>query len=123
MLFRTMTVVAIIAGMTNAASAAGDAKRGEALFGRCAQCHSADKDGGNGLGPNLFGVAGKKAASVPNFYYSPALKNAHITWTDDKLHAWIADPQKMVPGTRMIFSGLKKPQEIDDVIAYLHTKK
>jgi cytochrome c len=108
--------------VATAALAGGDAKRGEAVFGRCAMCHNADKGGGNGLGPNLFGVAGHKAAAVADFYYSPALKNAHLTWTDDKLHAWLANPQKLVPGTRMVFAGIKSPQEIDDVIAYLHQK-
>lgn len=109
--------------VSNAADAAADAKRGEAVFGRCAQCHSTEKDGGNGLGPNLYGVAGRKAAALPDFYYSPALKNARITWSDDKLRAWVTNPQKLVPGTRMIFAGMKNPQEIDDLLAYLHRKR
>jgi cytochrome c len=123
MLLRVLIGLAAFVAMTNGAAAAGDAKRGEAVFGRCAQCHSAEKDGGNGLGPNLFGVTGRKAASLPNFYYSPALKNAHITWSDDKLRQWVANPQKLIPGTRMVFAGLKTPQEADDLLAYLHKKR
>ncbi len=100
----SLTLVCLV----GSAVAAGDAKHGADVFSRCAQCHSADKGGGNGLGPNLFGIAGRKAAAVPGFYYSPALKGAKITWTDDKLHAWLVNPQKMVPGTRMVFTGLTK---------------
>ncbi|GAA0550342.1 cytochrome c [Rhizomicrobium palustre] len=109
--------------LAGAAHAAGDAKQGEVIFGRCAMCHTIAKGAGNGMGPNLFGVASKKAASVQGFSYSPALKGANITWTDDKLKAWFANPQKLVPGTRMYFSGIKKPQEADDLIAYMKSKK
>lgn len=115
-------VILVLAAVASAAYA-GDAKRGEEVFGRCAQCHSADRGGGNGLGPNLAGVVGRKAASLPGFYYSPVLKAANITWTDAKLRQWLANPQKLVPGTRMTFAGLRQAQEIDDVIAYLKTKK
>ncbi|GAA0582107.1 c-type cytochrome [Rhizomicrobium electricum] len=115
--------LAALIGITHNAAAAGNAKHGEQVFGRCAQCHNAKKGGGNGLGPNLSGVAGRKAASLPNFYYSPALKNSGIVWTDAKLKLWLANPQKLVPGTRMAFAGLKQPQDVDDVIAYLHSKK
>lgn len=102
---------------------AGDAAKGAAVFQRCAICHNANKDGGNGLGPNLFGVAGRNAASLPNFPYSTALKSSGITWTDDKLKAWVSSPSRVVPGTRMTFAGLSDKQQIDDLIAYLHTRK
>jgi cytochrome c len=118
-----MAAAAVFVLLADNATAAGDAKRGEAVFGRCAQCHTAEKDGGNGQGPNLFGVVGRKAASLPNFYYSAALKNSHIVWSDAKLKQWVADPQKLVPGTRMAFAGLKQPQDIDDLVAYLRSKK
>ena len=103
--------------------AAGDAARGAAIFQRCALCHSAEKDGGNGVGPNLFGVTGRAAASLANFPYSPALKNSKIVWTDDKLKAWVSSPARLVPGTRMSFPGLSSPGQADDLLAYLHTKK
>ena len=121
---RTLTVVLTIALTTVAAQAdsSGDAARGAALFNRCALCHNANKGGGNGLGPNLFGVVDRKAASLPGFYYSPALKNSNIVWTEDKLRQWLQGPAKMVPGTRMVFAGVK-PQEADDIAAYLKTRK
>jgi cytochrome c len=105
------------------ALAAGNAARGAAIFQRCALCHSAEKDGGNGVGPNLFAVNGRKAASLANFPYSPALKNSKIVWTDDKLKAWVSGPARLVPGTRMSFPGLSNSGQADDVLAYLHTKK
>ncbi len=112
-----------VALLSAAAHAAGNAKHGEEIFNRCALCHNAVKGGGNGVGPNLFGVVGRKAASLPNFYYSPALKNAKIIWTGDKLKKWVMGPQKMVPGTRMTFAGLTNPKDAEDVVAYLKTRK
>jgi cytochrome c len=105
------------------ALAGGDAAKGAEVFQRCAMCHNADEGGGNGLGPNLFGVVGRKAASLPDFPYSPALKASRIVWTDDKLTAWVRGPSKLVPGTRMAFGGLTDPGQIDDLIAYLHSRK
>ena len=67
--------------------------------------------------------ASRKAASVPNFGYSPALKNSHIVWTDDNLKKWVAGPSKLVPGTRMVFAGLSNPHNIADLIAFLRTRK
>ena len=63
-----------------------------------------EKDGGNGVGPNLFGIAGRKAATVDGFNYSGPMKAAGITWTDDNLAKWVAGPAKMVPGTKMAFA-------------------
>ncbi len=104
-------------------SMAADAVNGKALFARCAACHVVAKGGGNGLGPNLFGVVGRKAASLPSFAYSPALKSSGITWTNDKLTAWITSPAKLVPGTRMAFGGISNPAQVADVVAYLNTLK
>jgi cytochrome c len=115
--------IAFACSLAPQAQAAGDVAKGEAVFTRCQLCHSANKGGGNGLGPNLFGVVGRKAASVPNFYYSPALKNANITWTEDMLRKWVTNPQKMVPGTRMVFAGLPNSKDADDVVAFLKSKK
>lgn len=105
------------------AGAAGDAAKGQAVFQRCAICHRAEKGGGNGLGPNLFGIVGRKAGSVPNFAYSAAMKNSGITWTTDKLAAYIAHPAAVVPGNRMAFAGIGNPQMVNDLIAYLATVK
>ena len=120
---RFLAIMLSLAAFAAGAAQAGNAANGAVVFQRCALCHSADKNGGNGVGPNLFGVAGRKAATLPDFFYSPALKKSGITWTDAKLKAWVSGPARLVPGTRMTFAGLSDPRQADDVIAYLHTKK
>ena len=102
---------------------AADANNGKTIFGRCAICHTVQKGGPNGLGPNLFGVAGRKAAALASFSYSGALKGANITWTNDKLKAWIMGPYKLVPGTKMTFGGITNASQADDVVAYLDSLK
>jgi len=102
---------------------AADAAHGKVVFQRCAICHRTDKDGGNGLGPNLFGVVNRKAATAAGFSYSAAMKNSGITWTADKLTAYVAHPSAVVPGNRMAFAGLNDPAQQADVVAYLATLK
>ena len=112
-------------GLTVAAGAAqaGDAAKGKTVFQRCAICHRVDKDGGNGLGPNLFGVAGRKAGTIAGFSYSAAMKASGITWSADKLTAYVAHPAQLVPGNRMAFAGITDPGQQADVVAYLATLK
>ncbi|HWA92603.1 MAG TPA: c-type cytochrome [Rhizomicrobium sp.] len=105
------------------AAQAGDAAQGKVVFQRCAICHRVDKGGGNGLGPNLFGVVNRKAGTVAGFSYSAALKSSGLTWTTDKLTQWVAHPAALVPGNRMAFAGLNNPQQQADVVAYLQTLK
>lgn len=114
----------IAAGLLSApAFAAGDAARGKAVFARCAICHNVEKDGGNGVGPNLFGVYGRKSASVDGFNYSGPMKASGIVWNEENLEKWIAGPAKMVPGTKMAFAGISSKGQIEDVVAYLKTLK
>jgi cytochrome c len=101
----------------------GDAAQGKTVFQRCAICHKVEKGAAGGLGPNLFGVVGRKAATQPGFEYSGPLKAANITWTNDKLAQWVAGPAKMVPGTKMAFPGITSKGEVRDVVAYLNTLK
>jgi cytochrome c len=105
------------------AAQAGDAGKGKEVFQRCAICHTVVKDGGNGLGPNLFGVVGRKAGTVPGFSYSPAMKSAGFTWAPDKLTAYVQHPGAVVPANRMAFTGLGSPEQASDVVAYLATLK
>jgi cytochrome c len=120
---KVLVLAGALALAASAAQAAPDANNGKTVFMRCAVCHVVAKGGGNGLGPNLFGVVGRKAASLPNFSYSPALKSSGITWTPDKLKAWVTNPAKLVPGTRMAFGGITNPAQVEDVVAYLATLK
>ena len=120
---QTIAGLAFAALAFGSAQAAGDATNGKTLFARCAICHKVTKDGGNGLGPNLFGVAGRKAGTAAGFAYSDAMKKSGITWTEDKLAAYIADPKGTVPGNRMSFAGVNGPAQAGDVAAYLSTLK
>lgn len=120
----TRQIASLLAAALFATSAnAADAAHGKTIFQRCAICHRTDKDGGNGLGPNLFGVLNRKAASVAGFSYSAALKNSGLTWTTANLTKWVAHPSALVPGNRMAFAGLNDPAQQADVVAYLATLK
>jgi len=114
--------VAVIATSPFAGAAAADAGNGKAIFTQsCAICHKTTAGGGNGLGPNLFGVAGRKAGSASGFAYSPAMKAAGFAWSDDKLTAYISHPASVVPGNRMPFAGVGDAARAADVVAYLDT--
>jgi len=111
-----------LVGVASSAHAA-DAAKGKSAFQRCAICHRDTKDGGNGLGPNLFGVVNRKAGTVAGFNYSAAMKNSGITWSTDKLDAYIEHPAAVVPGNRMAFAGISDAGQRADVVAYLATLK
>lgn len=100
----------------------GDVARGEKIFkGRAAQCHTASQGGANGVGPNLFGLVNRKSGTVPGFAYSKANENSGVIWTPEVLDVYLENPKKFMPGTKMSFAGLKKPQERADIIAYLES--
>lgn len=99
------------------------AAAGQAVFRRCVACHTADKGGANGIGPNLWGVAGRKVASVPGFAYSPAMQELGGTWDDATLDAYLAKPQAKVQGTRMAFAGIPDPADRAALIAWLKTRR
>jgi cytochrome c len=106
-----------------AARADGEVEDGKKVFAKCKACHLADSSGKNTIGPNLRGVVGRKAGTVETFKYSPSMQQSGLTWDDETLHKYLADPKTVVPGTKMIFAGLKNQKELDDVIAYLKTEK
>jgi len=119
--FASLLLAAATLVATNARAA--DPGAGKNVYQRCAICHRADKGGGNGLGPNLFGIVGRKAGTVPGFSYSAAMKNSGVVWNADKLAAYIAHPSQVVPGNRMAFAGIGNPQQVGDLVAYLATLK
>lgn len=122
--FRALVLASLaVAFAASAAHAAGNAANGASVFDRCAICHSNTKGAPAKIGPNLFGVAGRKAATQADFSYSGALKASGIVWTNDKLDAWITSPGQLVPGNRMAFAGLANAQQRADLIAYLDTLK
>jgi cytochrome c len=106
------------------AAPAGDAKNGQAVFmDNCAVCHSNERGAPNKIGPNLFGVVGRKSATAAGYMYSPAMMMANLTWDQPTLETYLAGPQKKVPGTKMGFPGFSDPGEEADTIAYLITLK
>jgi cytochrome c len=122
--FRSVALLAAFAAaMSTSALAAGNAANGAGVFDRCAICHSNTKTGGNKIGPNLFGVVGRKAGTYPGFSYSSAMASYGVVWTDAKLDAFIASPQTAVPGNKMPFGGISNATQRADLIAYLDTLK
>ncbi len=100
------------------ASYTGDAVAGEKAFAVCKTCHAV-AEGKNMVGPSLHAIQGRKSGSVPGYSYSTANKNSGITWTNEKLFQYLETPQRIIPGTKMTYTGLKDPQKRADVIAYL----
>jgi cytochrome c2 len=99
--------------------AQGDPAAGEKTFRKCKVCHTVDEGGANRVGPNLYGIVGAPVAAVEGFRYSDALTAYGGDWTPDRLAAFLVNPRKAVPGTKMSFAGLRKEQDQADVIAYL----
>jgi cytochrome c len=108
---------ALIASVSVAA--AQDAAAGEKVFAKCKICHQIGEGAKNMVGPVLNGVVGRKAGSYPDYHYSDANKNSGITWDEATLKVYLADPKAKVPGTKMVFPGLKSDDDIANVIAFL----
>ena len=100
------------------ASLTGDAAKGKTVFVQCQVCHVVE-EGQNRIGPSLYGIVGRPAGSIAGFAYSPANKNSGITWSEEEMYKYLEAPQQTIPGTKMVFAGLKNPQDRADVIAYL----
>jgi len=92
---------------------------GRAAFAQCRACHTITNGGANMVGPNLHGVMGRPIASLANFSYSPPARAAHFDWDAEHLDQWIANPQAMLPGTRMGFAGVRDATQRRDLIAYM----
>lgn len=98
-----------------------DAATGEKLFAQCAGCHQVGPNARAGFAPHLNGLFGRRAGSMPDFSYSAAMKTSGIVWNDQTLAAFLHDPDKLVPGTRMRFWGIGDARQIAALLAYLHT--
>ncbi len=104
------------------ASFTGDAAAGEKVFLNCKTCHSSEA-GKNMVGPSLHAIQGRTSGTIPGYSYSAANKASGIVWTNEKLFQYLENPQRVIPGTKMTYTGVKDPQQRANVIAYLDTLK
>ena len=117
-LFRQGAVLIAALALARPAFATGDATHGALVYKTCGICHSFDK---NGVGPKHAGLFGRTAGTVPDYRYSPALQKSGIVWNDEILDKWLANPQALVPGTKMFFA-IDNAKDRADVIEYLKQK-
>ena len=99
--------------------AAADAEKGKVLFLQCRACHSLEAGGANKVGPNLHGFLGRKAGLAAGFSYSEAVSQSGVVWSAETLDQWLARPSEFLPGNRMVFVGIRKPEDRANLIAYL----
>jgi cytochrome c len=93
-------------------------ERGAEVWAKCKACHTIEKGGRNIVGPNLHGLFGRKAGALPNYNYSPAMRQANVVWTDETLDKYLAETVDFLPGTKM-YGGLAIKQDRIDLIAWL----
>jgi cytochrome c len=111
--------VAVLATIGAGEARAQDAAAGEKVFGMCKACHQIGENAKSAVGPVLNGVIGRKAGSVAGYSYSDANKDSGITWDEATFREYIRDPKAKVPGTKMIYAGLKDEQKTNDLVAFL----
>ena len=97
----------------------GDIERGRKLYIQCRACHSLKPNETNRIGPSLYGIINQPAGSIEGYEYSEALKQSNVYWNLDNLDQWIEKPYEMIPGNKMVFSGMRKKQDRNDLIAYI----
>ena len=115
---KSIAAAALLAASAHAALAQ-DVQKGMSLFNQCQICHSIGPGAQNKIGPELNGLDGRPAGSAPNFAYSDANKNSGITWNEASFKDYIKDPRAKVPGTKMVFAGIKNEQQVNDLWAYI----
>jgi cytochrome c len=116
---KMVLVAAVFVTVSGLTASAQDVAKGEASFRKCLPCHSIGDDAQNKIGPELNGIDGRHSGSVPGFEYSDANKNSGIVWGEAKFKEYIKDPRGFIPGTKMIFAGIKNENEINDLWAYV----
>jgi cytochrome c len=102
-----------------ASARAQDAAAGERVFAQCRACHQVGDTAKNAVGPHLNGLFSRKAGTVEGYNYTPANKNSGLTWDEATFRDYIKDPKAKIPGTKMVYAGLKDEKRIEDLIAYL----
>ena len=122
-MFKAMLIIIGIGmGMSVGATLAADVDAGKKVFRKCKACHTLKDGGKSAIGPNLYGVVGRNAATVDGFKYSKAMKESGLVWDEATLTGYLTKPKEFLPGNKMPFPGLKKPEQIENVIAYIVEK-
>jgi cytochrome c len=116
---RRAVLAAIAFVASTAAASAQDVAAGEQSFKKCLPCHSVGEGAKNKVGPELNGLDGRKAGTAEGFNYTEANKNSDLTWNESVFKDYIKDPRAKIPGTKMVFAGIKNEQEVNDLWAYL----
>ncbi len=119
MMLRTLVIAALVTAASIGTGFAQDVEKGANIFKRCLPCHAIGPGATNKVGPELNGLDGRHSGEAPNFNYSSANKNSGIVWGEATFKEYIKDPRAKIPGTKMIFAGIKNEQEINDLWAYL----
>ena len=117
MRFLVLSAALLLGGLGHAQ--AQDAAAGEKVFAQCRACHQVGENAKNAVGPVLNGLFGRHSGSVEGYNYSPANKNSGLTWDEATFRDYIKDPRAKIPGTKMIYAGVKDEQKVKDLIAYL----
>jgi cytochrome c len=116
---RTLIVATALIAASAASGLAQDLAKGENSFKKCLPCHSIGPDAENKVGPVLNGLDGRHSGTVKDFTYTDANKNSDIVWNEANFKEYIKDPKAKIPGTKMMFAGIKNEQEINDLWAYI----
>jgi cytochrome c len=116
---RTLMLIAAGLAVSTTAALAQDVAAGEQSFKKCLPCHAVGEDAKNKVGPVLNGLDGRKSGTIEGYTYSEANKNSGITWSDEAFKEYIKDPRAKIPGTKMVFAGIKNEKEIGDLWTYL----
>ena len=116
-----MRILVVAAALVISATSAQaqDVAAGETSFKKCLPCHAVGADAKNKVGPELNGLDGRKSGTAENFAYSDANKASNITWNEQTFSDYIKDPRAKIPGTKVVFPGIKNEKEIGDLWAYL----
>ncbi|SCY65739.1 cytochrome c family protein [Rhizobium sp. NFACC06-2] len=115
---------AMLTASTVPALSEGDVAKGEAVFKRCSACHAIGEGAKNRVGPQLNGIIGRVAGGVPDYTYSAAMKKAGedgLVWTPEELRDFLSAPKKKIPSNKMALAGISKPEDLDNLIAYIES--
>ena len=117
--FALSALVIIASSAAATAALAQDAEAGKASFNKCLACHAIGEGAKNKVGPELNGIDGRKSGTAADYNYSDANKNSGITWNEAQFKEYIKDPKAKIPGTKMVFAGIKNEKEVNDLWAFI----